>query len=265
LQEIWDLILGNFVGVLVVLARVMGIFTFNPILSRGTVPMRVRMSMSVVLTLVMVAHITGGNDVVGYIPTSIPGFVGVLVMEAALGFVFGFVVNLILAAIILAGKVIDNQMTLALAELMDPAMGFSMPITANLYYYMAVMYFFLVGGHLNYIQLFALSYEIIPIGFEVTAAWHELTYVIVMFFGAIFTLAIKMAMPIIAAEMILQVCVGVIMKAVPNIQIFVINIQMKVLMGIFVLMMIAGPMSDYIQNLLDIMFENLYAIMYSLG
>jgi len=254
MQEIWDLILYHWVGVLIVLARTMGIFAFNPILGRNTVPMRVRVSMSIVLSLVMLSHM---GDVIGYIPTSVPGFVFVLIMETALGFVFGFIVNMVLNTIIFAGKIIDNQMTLALAEIMDPSTGSTMPITANFYYYMFVLYFFLTGGHLNYIRLFALSYQIIPIGFELNLEWVSMSYDIALFFGTIMTLAVKMAMPIIAAELILQVCVGVIMKAVPSIQIFVINIQMKILLGMFVLLAIAGPLSDFVQTLMDRMFETL--------
>jgi len=247
-----------------VFARVTGIFTFNPILGRATVPMRVRAAMSIVLSLVMLTSI-GNDTVIGYIPENIPGFVMLILMEAALGFVFGFIVNMILNVIIFAGKIIDNQMTIALAEVMDPSTNVTMPIMASLYYYMFILYFFVTGGHLSYITLFALSYEIVPIGFEFSGEWVSMSRDIVMFLGTVMTLAVKMAMPIIAAEMILQVCVGVMMKAVPTIQIFIINIQMKILMGLFIVMAIAGPMSDFIQRLMDIMFDNLFATLDRLG
>ncbi|MCL2036873.1 MAG: flagellar biosynthetic protein FliR [Oscillospiraceae bacterium] len=265
MQEIWNLILYNYVGILVVFARVMGIFIFNPIMGRSTVPMRVRVAMTLVLTMAMLAHLSGGSDLIGYVPTSIPGFVGVLILEALVGFIFGFIVNMILNVIILAGKIIDNQITIALAEVMDPTTGVTMPIMANLYYYLFVLYFFLVGGHLSYISLFARSYRIVPIGFSLSLEWIGMAGDIVDFLGVVFTLALKMAMPIIAAEMILQICVGVIMKAVPSIQIFVINIQMKILMGLFIIMAIAGPMSDFIERLMGIMFENLYGTLERMG
>ena len=264
MQEIWDLILYNFVGCLIVFARVTGIFIFNPILGRITVPMRVRVSMSVVLTLIMV-QVAESTAPVGYIPDGIPPFVAVLLLETLLGFVFGFIVNLVLNVIIFAGKIIDNQMTLSLAEAIDPSTNVTMPIMASLYYYLFVLYFFVTDGHLTFIRLFALSYSIIPIGFEFGPEWINLSYYIAMFFGNVMTLAVKMAMPIIAAEMILQMCVGVIMKAVPNIQVFVINIQMKLLMGFFIIMATAGPMSDFIDRLMTLMFEILFASLDRLG
>jgi flagellar biosynthetic protein FliR len=92
-----------------------------------------------------------------------------------------------------------------------------------------------------------------------------MSYVIPMFFGQIMTLALKMAMPLIVSQMILQICVGVIMKAVPSIQIFVINIQMRVLMGLFLIMVITPAMSDFLQDLMDLLFENLFGVLYGLG
>jgi flagellar biosynthetic protein FliR len=152
-------------------------------------------------------------------------------------------------------------MTLALAESMDPTTGVNMPIMANMYYYMFVLYFFITGAHLSYIQIFALSYQMIPIGFSIPPIMHSQSLVIAMFFQTVLTLAVKMAMPVIASQLIVQVCVGVIMKAVPNIQLLVINIQMKLLMGFFILLMIAGPMSDFVENLMDILFLNLFRVL----
>jgi len=255
MQEIWDLIVYNFVGGLIVLARVTGIFTFNPILGRSNVPMRIRASMSLVLTVVMLMSF---NGVIGYIPANIPALVMVVLKEAALGLIFGFIVNLILTAIIYAGEMIDNQIGLGMARVMDPATNVNMPVFANLYYYMFILYFFLTGGHLSYIRLFAQSYEILPIGFEISLSFVDASYRIAMFLGTVLTLAIKMAMPIIAAELITELCVGVMMKAVPTIQVFVINIQLKLMLGLFLIMAIAAPMSDFLDKLLGIMWENLF-------
>jgi len=255
MQEIWDLILYNFVGCLVVFARVTGIFTFNPILGRANVPIRIRTAMSVVLTVVMLMSMNGA---VGYIPDGVLGVIVIVLKEAAVGLIFGFIVNMILTVLIYAGEMIDNQIGLGMAKVMDPITHISMPVFANLYYYMFILYFFLTGGHLSYIRLFAQSYEALPIGFNLTFSFVNVSYKIAMFLGTVMTLAIKMAMPVIAAELITELCVGVMMKAVPTIQVFVINIQMKVMLGLFLIMALAGPMSDFLDKLLGIMWDNLF-------
>ena len=80
---------------------------------------------------------------------------------------------------------------------------------------------------------------------------------IVNYLGDVLTLAVKFAMPIIASELITEFIIGVMMKAVPTIQIFVVNIQLKIVVGMLVLIAAAKPMSDFLERLLDILFSNL--------
>jgi flagellar biosynthetic protein FliR len=262
MQDIWDLILYNFVGILVVFARITGIFIFNPIMARATVPAQVRVAMSFVLTFVMVGAL---GDVVGFIPQSLPHFVGVLVLEAVLGFFFGFIVNMFLNVIIYAGKVMDFQISFAMAEAFDPSSGVTMPLMGSLYYYIFVFYFFLAGGHLTYINLFHMSYQIIPVGFQLTNEWREMSLHIAYFFWNILTLAVKLALPLIVSQMVLQISVGVIMKAVPAIQIFIVNLQMRVLVGLLLIVMVTPAMSDFLHELMDLMFQSLFGALYTLG
>lgn len=262
LQDIWDLIVYNFYGCLIVFARISGIFTFNPIFSRANIPTRVKAAISLVLTVLMLG-IMGNNT--GYIPKGIVDFVMILLMEALIGLVLGFFVNLILTVLIYAGELIDNQVGLGMAKAMDPSTGVSMPVFANIYYYLFILYFFLTGGHLSYIKLFVTSYEVLPIGFQFGAQTLNLSYMIVQYFGTVLTLAVKFALPIVAVELIVEFCVGVMMKAVPTIQVFVINIQLKILIGLLVLIAFATPMSDFIENLMDILFANLTSAVNMLG
>lgn len=253
MEEIWELILYNFVGCLLVFMRITGIFSFNPIFSRSNVPQRIKVGMSIALTVLTLTTMGGTT---GYIPTSLIGFVLVILKELSVGLILGFIVNLILTVIVYAGEIIDTQVGFGMAKAMDPSTGVTMPIFASLYNYVYILYFFIIGGHLSYIKLFSLSYEILPIGFEITSV--NLAYVIVNYLGTVMTLGVKFAFPVIASQLIVEFCVGVMMRAVPTIQVFVINIQLKIVVGFFVLIACAGPMSDFLEDLLDIMFENLY-------
>ena len=78
-------------------------------------------------------------------------------------------------------------------------------------------------------------------------------------------LAVKFAMPIIASELITEFIIGVMMKAVPTVQIFVVNIQLKIVVGMFVLIAVAKPMSDFLEMLLDILFSNLNSAVGMIG
>ena len=70
----------------------------------------------------------------------------------------------------------------------------------------------------------------------------------------------KIAMPIVVSQMILQFCVGVLMKSVPQIQIMVVNIQMKVGFGFLILYLVAVPMSDFIDKFMNIWLQTLEGV-----
>ncbi|MBO6229871.1 MAG: flagellar biosynthetic protein FliR, partial [Ruminiclostridium sp.] len=147
---------------------------------------------------------------------------------------------------------------LGMAKAYDPATGVTMPVFGNYYYYLFILYFFLTNGHLTYLKLFELSFDTIPIGYAMTDNTINLAYIIVMYMGTVMELALKFAMPILAVELIVEFCMGVIMKAVPTIQIFVLNVHIKLIMGFVVLLAAARPMSEFVEKLFGILWENLY-------
>ncbi|MCL2086330.1 MAG: flagellar biosynthetic protein FliR [Oscillospiraceae bacterium] len=255
--EIWDLILNNFMGFLIVVFRISGIFTFNPIFGRTNTPMVIRAMMAITLAAMMFSYMGGTT---GYQPQSVVGFISILMGEAFIGLVFGVMANLILTVLVIAGGVVDYNVGLMMAQTFDPSTGIQMPVFANMFYYIFIIYFFVVGGHLDYIRLFWLSFELIPIGFEFTLATGRMLAIIVDYLGTVMELALKLAMPLIAAGMVVQFCVGIMMKAVPSIQVLAVNFQLKLYVGLFVLMAMALPMSEFLQRLFSIMRTNLYSL-----
>ena len=246
LSDVWDMILNNFLGFLLIMCRVSGIFSFNPIFSRSNFPVRLRAGTTIALAVLFASSM--GN--IKYEPT------GIFMMLFDM-------VNLILAVTISAGELIDYQTGLSMARTMDPATGVSMPLFANVYYYMFILYFFLTNGHLSYIKLFHISYETLPIGFSGFTA--DVPWALVTYFSTVLTLAVKLAAPIIAIEFITEICLGVLMKAVPSIHIFALNIQLKVLIGLAAVLIMAQPMSDFIEKLMGIMWQNLYGLLGMMG
>ena len=254
---VWDTLYGDFVGFLLVLCRISGIFTFNPIFGRNNVPNSIKAFMSVALSVVMLYSLGAGAAVPEF--SGALGFALVVIKELFVGAVLGLFTNLILTVLLYAGEIIDTEIGLGMAKAYDPATGVTMPVFGNFYYYIFILYFFLTNSHLSYIRLFAVSYETIPIGYAFTDNTIDLLYIIVMYMGNVMTLAIKFAMPILATEMITEVCMGIIMKAIPTIQIFVLNVHLKLIIGFIVIIAGARPMSEFIDKLFGILFENLYA------
>lgn len=92
MSEIWGIIQNNFVIVIMVLARVGGIFTFNPIFSRNGVPNVIKAGLSLMLAVVMAAS----GDFSYTIPNGLLPFAFDIAKELLVGFTLGFFVNLLL-------------------------------------------------------------------------------------------------------------------------------------------------------------------------
>lgn len=250
MSEVWTVIQTNFVVFLMVLARTTGIFSFNPILSRNGVPNTVKAGMSMALAAVMTA--AGGFEYkmpAGFLPLAFD-----FGKELLVGAVLGFFVNLMLQVFSMAGEVTDMQLGLSMAKSYDPTFG-NAGLTTQYYSYWFILYFFAVGAHKSYIKLFAVSYETIPIGY--TSFNMNIPYVLVNYFSAVLELGLKLAMPVVAASLITEFCMGVLMKAVPTIHVFVLNIQIKMLVGFVVLAASCGVVGEFMEKIMGILNDNL--------
>ena len=254
MSEVWSIIISNVVVFVMVLARTAGIFTFNPIMSRQGVPNNVKVGMSFVLAAVIVS----AGDFSYTMPSGLFPFVFDMGKELLVGAVLGFMVNMMLQVFSLAGEIIDMQIGLTMAKSYDPTFG-NAGVATQYYSLWFMMYFFTVGGHKSYIQLCAISYNSIPIGW--TGLDINVFSLIVYYFENVLTLGLKLAMPIIAAELITEFCIGIMMKAVPTIHVFVLNVQLKMLVGFVVLVASAGVTAEFMDKIMGILFENLNGIM----
>lgn len=238
-----------------IFARVMGIFAFNPMFSRRNIPSSVKIGASLALTIVIWSSMDRQSIDYG----SLGLFAMGVLFETFVGFVLGFLTQLFLSTILLGGDVMDMQSGLGMAKIYDPASGIQMPLFGTVSNYMFVFYFFVTDAHLAYIKIFALSFDIIPLGGM--AVDTNVGMVIVEYFAVILTLAMKLAMPIVMAQMLLEFCMGILMKAVPQIQVMAVNIQVKLTFGLILLFLLAVPMSDFIDRYMGIMLESLEGIL----
>lgn len=254
MSEVWEIIQTNAIVVVMALARLSGIFTFNPIFSRNNVPAYIKASMTFILAIVMAV----GGGIEYTLPTGLFPFVFDFAKELLVGAVLGFFVNIMLQVFSLAGEVVDMQIGLSMARSYDPTYG-NAGLMTQLYSYWFMLYFFAIGGHLSYIELFSISYETIPMGFDNFNI--NVAYLLVQYFQVVLTLGLKLAMPIVAASIVTEFCVGVMMKAVPTIHVFVINIQLKLLVGFVVLAASCSMVSEFMGEMMGLMFTNLNGLL----
>ena len=248
----WDFLLQDLDAKLLVFARFLGIFAFNPMLSMKNLPAAVRVLTALAVTLGALTVI----DVNPIDTVSTGVFALMLLKEGFIGVVLGFVTQLFLSSTLLSGEIMDMQEGLSMSRIYDPGAGVQMPLMGTVTSYMLYLLFFASNSHLTYIRLMTLSFDMIPIGEGGvnTSVW----LVITDYFVTTLVLGLKLAMPMLAAQMIMEVCMGILMKAVPQIQVMVVNMQMKMLLGLFLTVLFTPIFASFLDTVLDTMNDALY-------
>ena len=237
-----------------ILMRMSGFILLNPILGRRNIPMQVKAGFLFVLTLTVYSFSAGDAfDIANPLEY---GFL--LLKEFAAGYVIGYVTELFFFVITFAGYVMDFQMGLSMSTVYDPQSNTQVPITGSLLQAFYVLLFFAVDGHLALMKILLQSAEIVPYGGIVIT--QNLALRVIDLFSECVIMGIKFAFPILAAEFLIEIGVGILNKIVPQINIFVINIQLKVIVGLGLLVFLISPIGEYLSNLVTVMIKTIQEI-----
>ena len=225
---------------LFVSARVVGFVLFNPILGRTNIPAAFRTGMAMVLSV----FVTSVTEQQPPTPSGTAEFMVLMLLEIAIGFLLGMAVNFFFYIPQLAGSMIDTQMGMTMNQMYDAGSSANMSVTGQILNVLMILLFFAGGGHLTLLRLFLTSEQIVPFG-QVSIGLPAYNLMLELFVECT-VLAVKLCMPVLAAELIAQVGMGVLMKVIPQINVFAINIELKVIVGLGLLLVLTIPFSEFL-------------------
>lgn len=231
-----------------------GMLMFNPIFSRSNIPAMANTGLAFVLAIT----ITGSTAFPPLPDVTLYSFLYLVIKELSVGFFAGMVIQMFLSILIIGGEIIDMELGIGMAKVFDPASNSSISISSQFLNVMFVMGFFQTNAHLTLIHMTAKTFDIIPLGDLVLNRQSFLA--IPELFSTVFLLAIKLCLPVMVIEVIVTFAVGMIMRVVPQINIFVVNIQFKLIVGMMVMVMLVPAFSAFCENLLVLCFENIQQI-----
>lgn len=247
----------NFTLLLLIFLRMSGCILFNPIFGRNNIPTTVKIALSLLLSLFTYPFVPHQTLQIN----SVIVFTACAVKELMIGFLVGFIIQMIESVIIMAGEQMDMQIGMSMSKIYDPQSNISMPLSASLINAMFLLIFFLTNSHLTLIQIFVKLGTAVPYGDSLIST--NIYQNIVATFGLMLIYSAKLCLPIIAVEMIAQMGIGIMMKAVPQIDIFTIEIQLKLIIGFAAILVLVPSFADFIEKLISVMFENISGV-YSL-
>lgn len=217
--------------------RVSGLLIGSPIFGRNNVPSIFKIGLCIMLSSVFVMSIPAPDVYPTY--ENLFMYFLVCIREILFGVAMGYVLTTMFSLALTSGSIIDYQIGFSMVSVYDPQFNTQTPITGSLLNIILLLVFFSYDGHLKLIEIVYKTFETVPVG--AATAPKEILLCAAETMSSSFVLAVMVAMPIIAAGMIVEVAMGIIIRTVPQMNVFVVGIPMKLLIGILMLMLsIAG-------------------------
>jgi flagellar biosynthetic protein FliR len=209
--------------------RVAGFVLAAPIASEAVIPRLVKIVMSVALAFLMAPLVQ--------VPASLSIFSGAgllaAVQEVLIGVAVGMVVTLAFEALTFAGQTISLSMGLGFATLVDPQRGAQTTVIGQMFMIMGILTYLAINGHLMLLGVLAESFQSLPVG----AAHIDRNFLLsVVLWGArVFEAGLLIALPAVITLVIVNLALGVVTRAAPQLNLFGIGFTVTLLCGFFVL------------------------------
>jgi flagellar biosynthetic protein FliR len=229
-----------------VLARLSPLFAIAPLFGSRLLPGRARALCAVGLA-VGLAPIVAPH---AHEPATVLDLALAMAAEVLVGLAFAFIVAAVFAGVSAAGSLLDGLIGFSFGSLVDPATGTQASVLANLYGLVAVMVFIAIGGDAWLIQGIVRTYALVPLGHfpapaaMATGAEHAV--------ATLFVAAIEVAAPVLLALVLTDAALGVIARAVPQLNVFAVGFPAKIVVGLLVLVaalpFVGGWIGDQVQS-----------------
>jgi flagellar biosynthesis protein FliR len=212
--------------------RVSGFVLTAPAASEAVVPGQVKIVLTLALAFLMAPLVQVPAEL------SIFSAAGMLaaILEVLIGVAIGMVVQLAFEALVFAGQSISLTMGLGFATLVDPQRGAQTPVLGQLFMILGTLTYLAINGHLMLLGALAESFHSLPIGAEHVD--RNFLYSLVLWGARVFDAGLLIALPAVIALVIVNLALGVVTRAAPQLNLFGIGFTITLLSGFFVL--IAG-------------------------
>ena len=214
------------------LFRIGGLIMSAPLFGSKPVPSRIRLGITLAITMVVVPLV---NPAVPAVDALSPSGVLIVIQQILIGVMMGFAFQLVISAIITGGQVVALQMGLGFSLMVDPQNGAQAPVLSQLYVLMVLLVFLGLDGHLVMIEILTDSFIYMPIsekGLVPDNLWQLVSWGSLIFSGAV-----GIALPAIASLLIVNMSFGVMTRAAPQLNIFAIGFPITMMMGFAVILL----------------------------
>ena len=224
---------------LLILVRVSCFVFIAPFFSLSNTPARVRIALSVFTAMLLYTTLTP-TDAVVY--DTVMEYALIVVKEGVTGLLIGFSANICMAIVNIAGAITDMEIGLSMVTLMDPATREQSSVTGVFYQYVIMLILIASGMYRYLFGALADSFLLIPVNGAVLKG-ENLVSAVLLFLGDYIIIGFRICLPVFCTILLLNAILGILTKVSPQLNMFSVGIQLKVLAGLGVMFLTASLMS----------------------
>lgn len=232
--------LRNLEYFLCIFTRISLFIFIAPFFSQRGVPNRVKVVIAFFIS-VLVYGVIGEHEPLVY--ETVYGYATIVIKEAFTGLIVGYGAFICNSIMEFAGRIMDMETGLSMANLMDPTTNQMASISGVIYQYAVTLMLILSGLHRYLINALAETFVLIPVNGAIFDT-DKLLNSMVKFMGDYITIGFRICLPIFAAMILLNAVLGIMAKVSPQMNMFSVGMQLKVLLGLCVLFFTIGMLPD---------------------
>ena len=229
-----------------------------PLFSNRSVPAMAKIGLAGLLSLIILP--SPGSPMSAQpaaLPVELLPFVLIIAQEILIGLVIGFVSNLVFTAVEMAASMMGVQAGFRSANLFNPFTNVSSSALNQFYTLMAIALFLAIDGHHWLIRALFRSFEVAPVGVSVL---HNTAQSLIILTGEAFTAGVRLSLPIVGTLLLTDLGLGLIARAVPQVQVFFVGLPLKMGLGILTLAYSLAYTLPIVKELFSDMVVNMLAI-----
>lgn len=252
--------LPAFPAFLLILVRVTSFFLMMPLFSYRSIPTAAKIGLGFFMSLIMVFTIDAPVLEID------SHYFLLIIKEALVGLLIGFIAYLILSAIQIAGGFIDFQMGFAIANVIDPQTGAQSPLMGQYLYTIGLFFLFTVNGHHLLLDGVFYSYQFIPLEQPWISFGNEnMAEYVVKAFNSMFIIAFQMSIPVVGSLFLVDIALGIVARTVPQLNVFVVGLPLKIGVSFIVLLAVMSIMLLVVSQLFELMLSTMRGLMDIIG
>ena len=245
---------------LLVFVRMTGLFVIAPIFGRRNIPAYLKIGFSFMLALMLVSSLQVDN---GLYYSNMLEYILLVLKEFLVGITLGYVSYAIFTAIHLAGQLIDMKVGFGIVNVVDPLSNIQVPITSTFYFIFCMLIFLICNGHHILIRALFYSYDFVPLGKVLFG--EQVVNDVIRVFGNIFIISFKISGPVVATILISDVALGIISKTVPQLNVFMVGMPLKIFLGLSVMVLTMPMFISLLEYLIKGMDREMYNFLESMA